>query len=160
LVNPAANNRLLLKSTEDIIGADVLASFPSISDDLEDAIKCRCCDRMTAVVFHLMRALEVVIRTLGKSLNDQAMDPKRNPTWETILKRCDAELALPGDKRSAEWASNGAFYADLTADLRSIKTAWRNPTMHVDRSYTAEQAIDVWNATVTFLKHASSKLHE
>src|ERR1019366_7274657 len=140
--NPKANNRLFLKATEEVVGVGVLTSFPSTSDDLEDAIKCRCCGRTTATVFHLMRALEVAIRALGNTLGDPNIDPKRNPTWEAILKRCDTELALPGHKRSAEWASNGDFHAELAADLRSIKTAWRNPTMHVDRSYTAEQADD------------------
>jgi hypothetical protein len=158
--DPKANNRATLKSTEEIFGAAILRSFPSASDDLEEAVKCRCCDRRTATVFHLMRALEVAIRALGKSLNDANMDPARNPAWESILRRCDTELALPSDKRSSEWALNGHFYAELAADLRSIKTAWRNPTMHVDRSYTAEQASQVWNATLTFLQHASSKLHE
>ncbi len=34
--------------------------------------------------------------------------------------------------------------ATVTANLRAVKDAWRNPTMHVDIDYDEEKATDVW----------------
>jgi len=138
----------------------VTVSFPSSTLDVEDACKCYALGRNTACVFHLMRVMEVGLRALGKSLNDERLDPKRNPSWETILKRCDDELAKSIKDRSEDWKNSPEFFVDASANLRAVKNAWRNPTMHVEINYDEDRALEVLGAVNGFMRHISTKLKE
>lgn len=139
-------------------GLGLKDKFKEAHRDAEEAGKCLAFGRNTAGVFHLMRVMEVGLRELGGSLNDASLDPKTNPTWEKILGRCDKELAKPYKERSPEWAADGSFFSSATADLRAVKDAWRNPTLHVERFYDGEEARDVWNAARAFMRHLALKL--
>jgi len=86
-----------------LLGTDVNAAFPSAQPDVEHASKCFAFDRNTAVVFHLMRVMEVGLRALAASLNDPKLDPKKNPNWGAILRKCDEELRKPLGDRCSEW---------------------------------------------------------
>ena len=113
-------------------GEDTIAKFQPVGSDVEEAGKCYAAGRDTACVFHLMRVMEVGLRALGSSLNDPRLDPKRNPSWDSILKKCDEELGKALKDRAVEWRDDDAFYSTATANLRAVKDAWRNPTMHVE----------------------------
>jgi hypothetical protein len=132
--------------------------FTVIYRDAEEAGKCLAYDRGTACVFHLMRIMECGLRSLGRSLNDSTLDPKTNPSWEKILGRCDREMQKPLSERSDEWKQDESFYSGATANLRAVKDAWRNPTLHVERDYAPEDAQDVWNAVGAFMRHLAKKL--
>jgi hypothetical protein len=134
------------------------AKFGAIYRDAEEAGKCLAYDRGTASVFHLMRIMECGLRALGVSLNDSTLDPKTNPTWEKILGRCDKEIQKPLSERAEEWKKDEAFYSTATANLRAVKDAWRNPTLHIERDYAPEDAQDVWNAVGAFMRHLAKKL--
>jgi len=145
-------------SSRALFGEAIIERFPASGNDIEEAGKCYAAGRDTACVFHLMRVMEIGLRTLGASLKDTRLDPKRNPSWEAILKKCDEELGKALSDRAVEWREDDAFYSTATANLRVVKDAWRNPTMHVDQTYTEETALDVWNAVRAFMRHISSKL--
>ena len=115
-------------------------------------------DGNTACVFHLMRVMEHGLRVLGKSLNEPSLDPSRNPSWEVILRKCDEQLKLPIKDRCTEWKTDDLFFSTATANLRSVKNAWRNPTLHIERSYDEETALEVFNATKAFMRHLATKL--
>lgn len=140
--------------------ASVVQSFPSTSMDVEEASKCFALNRYTAVVFHLMRVMEVGLRVLGNTLHDPRIDPKTNPTWDRILQRCRDEQAKPLVQRSQEWRSDEPFFSGVSARLMAVKDAWRNPTMHVERTYTEETALDVFNHVQAFMRHTATKLSE
>jgi hypothetical protein len=141
-------------------GAEVAAAFPSTSYDIEEAGKCFALNRYTACSFHLMRVIEVGLRSLGKALNDPDLDPKKNPSWERLLGKCDKELRKPLQERSQEWKTDELFFSTSTANLRAIKDAWRNPTLHVERSYHEEEAQEVYSAIRSFMRHLATKLAE
>ena len=141
-------------------GKAVTDNLPSAIFDLDESSKCRALGRHTAGVFHLMRALEIGLRVLGTTLNDPGLDPMKNPSWERILGRCDNELKKPHNKRSVEWQQDSQFFSEATANLRAVKDAWRNPTVHVEKTYTEEEALGVYRATKTFLRHLATKLSE
>jgi hypothetical protein len=143
-----------------LFGESTNAAFPSAQPEIEHAAKCLAFGRNTASVFHLMRVMEVGLRVLGKSLNDPALDPKRNPSWEAILKRCDDQLKLPLKDRSPEWKTDDSFFSEAIANLRAVKNAWRNSTMHVERDYDEEEALDVMNAVKGYMRHLAGKLKE
>jgi hypothetical protein len=139
-------------------GEDIPNKFDPARHDIEEAGKCLAYGRGTACVFHLMRVMEVGLRALAASLNDPRLDPRRNPSWDTILKKCDEELLKPMRDRAEEWREDDAFYSTASAQLHAVKDAWRNPTMHVERKYTTEEAEEVWNAVRAFMRHLSKKL--
>jgi hypothetical protein len=138
----------------------VVKKFQSTVRDIEDASRCLALERNTACVFHLMRIAEVGLRALGVALNDPTLDPKRNPSWETILHRCDTELRKPLKDRSPEWHTDEAFFSTATGNLRAVKDAWRNPTMHVEQHYDAKEAREIYAAVRAFMRHLASKLSE
>lgn len=142
-----------------LFGESVSKNFPSAILDIEEAAKCYALGRNTGCVFHLMRVMEVGLRALGASLNDERLDPRRNPSWDAILKKCDEEMSQRHlSERSKEWRENDQFFSGATATLRSVKDAWRNPTMHVEQTYDEETALDVWNAVRGFMRHLATKL--
>jgi hypothetical protein len=143
-----------------LFGDDVAKNFPSASVDIEEAAKCLALDRGTAAVFHLMRVMEVGLRALAKSLNDPRLDPKKNPTWSTILQKGDEELKKPIAQRAPEWAAHDHFFSEAQANLRVVQYAWRNPTMHVEINYDPEKASDVMQSVKAFMRHLASKLQE
>jgi hypothetical protein len=154
-VVPDERNRFLVKRQ---FGEAVEKNFNPATKDIREAGRCLALGRGTACVFHLMRVMEVGLRALGTSLNDERLDPKKNPTWDTILKRGDAELKLPLKERSGEWRTDEHFFSTAHANLRAVKDAWRNPTMHVEQHYDPEDAEEVWNTVKGFMRHLSKKL--
>jgi hypothetical protein len=137
-----------------------LSRFPGAIRDVEDAGRCLALGRNTACVFHLMRIMELGLRSLGKALKDPSLDPRTNPAWEKILRKCDDELKKPLASRSPEWASDEQFFSEATAFLRAVKDAWRNPTMHIEKHYDATEAADIWRSVRAFMRHLATKLTE
>jgi hypothetical protein len=153
-------NRVELYSGHDLFGPEVSRKFPNAARDIAEAGKCVALGRNAAAVFHLMRVMEAALRSIARSLTDPSLDPARNPSWENILKKCDRELAKPIAERSAQWRSNDAFFSTAIANLRAVKNAWRNPTMHVEKTYSDEEALEIWNAVKGFVRHIATKLDE
>ncbi|MGE0645094.1 MAG: hypothetical protein AB7P24_15630 [Nitrospira sp.] len=156
---PSENARYYLQPQK-VLGQAVLDKFPSIINDVESSCRCYATGNYTAAVFHLMRIMECGLRVLGASLNDNSLDPKKNPTWESILRKCDDELRKKSNDRCHEWRGDEKFFSDATANLRAVKDAWRNPTMHIDQIYDSEQAVAVLNAVKGFMRHLATKLSE
>jgi len=145
---------------KELFGADVARAFPSVIVDIEEAGKSFALERYTACVFHLMRVMEVGLRELARSLSEPSLDPKKNPSWEQILRRCDDELKKPRKERCAEWQGDDQFFSEATASLRAVKDAWRNPTMHVDISYDEDKSRDVFSTVGVFMRALARKLKE
>jgi hypothetical protein len=138
-------------------GDDVANAFPSASFDADEATRCLAFERYTACVLHLMRVLEVGVRALGARL---AIDTTHKPGWEAILKKAHGQLSLPNDKKDPDWINDEAFLSDAIAMFTAVKTAWRNPTMHIEKTYTPEQAERIYDAVNGFMQQLATKLHE
>lgn len=141
-------------------GPAVSERFSSAIVDIEESGRCIALNRSTAAVFHLMRVMELGLRVVGASLNDPSIDPVRNPTWSVMLRRFDSELRKSLPDRSSEWRADEAFFAGVASRLYSVKDAWRNPTMHVQLTYTEEQAMEIYNNVSGFMRHIATKLSE
>jgi len=150
-------DKSLFLNEKNLFGSEVSNAFPSAIVDIEEAGKCLAFERWTAAVFHLMRVMEVGLRVLGNTLK---LHESTNRNWETILKKCDEELKKPLANRSPIWRSDDQFFASATAMLRSVKDAWRNPTMHIEKVYTEEQVESIWNAIKGFMRHLATKIKE
>lgn len=129
-------------------GPLVEKKFPAAIEDIEEAANCIAVGQSTASVFHVMRAMEVAVKRMGKKTGTAILEKE----WGKILSDIGAYVtALPKTtprekKRRAEWSA-------AHANLYHVKQAWRNETMHPKKTYTREQAREVFASTKFFLNH-------
>lgn len=118
---------------------DVLSVLPECGYDIEEAAKCLSLDRSTASAFHSMRVVEVGLKHLWKNtgLKPTAKD------WGAYLAAIDGYAPSRPNSIALQSVSN---------HLKTIKNAWRNPTMHVEAKYTEEEAADIYNALKPLMK--------
>jgi hypothetical protein len=138
-------------------GDAVTVAFPSAGFDADEATRCLAFGRGTACVFHLMRVMEVGLKALGSRLG---IDTEHKPGWEGVLKKAHGLMSLPNDKKDPAWVKDEGFLSDTDAMLIAVKTAWRNPTMHIEKTYTSEEAERIYGAVKGFMQQLSTKLHE
>ncbi|HBI42241.1 MAG TPA: hypothetical protein DDY78_05195 [Planctomycetales bacterium] len=132
-------------------GDEVRDRFLDRSEDMEACGECLGVGLPTACVFHLMRIMEAAVCDLASRLKT-TVNPK--DTWGLILQPIDAAIdALPHGKNASnkELAKHEAF-SEAAAYLRHVKNAWRNNVMHPKRTYTTQEAQDIFDGTKTFLQ--------
>jgi hypothetical protein len=133
-------------------------------NDTEKAIDGIVSDRFkkssveTACVFHLMRAAEVGLKALYKTLNIPA--PKLADSWGKLLEPLDEQLKKKPVDRHGDWATHPDFFDSATNDVRAMKRVWRDKTMHIESNYDEPGASKVLSAVTTFFEHLSSKLDQ
>jgi len=137
-----------------LFGDEVFANFPTANDDIYEAGTCLALGRSTACVMHLMRAVEVGLTVLTRELGL----PTRHD-WGKHLVDVENELTKRY-KVSGSRTPDESFFAESAAQIGHIKTAWRNPTMHVDRAYSEDHAEEILIAVRSLLRHLASRLHE
>ena len=114
--------------------------------------------RYTACVFHLLGVLQVSLALLAKSLRVKF---DSNATWEMVIRTIEAAIkAKQTSTPKRSWSRMEPFYTEAVLDLRAIKNAWRNPTMHFRRKYDESQALRVYETVGEFLGHLATRLHE
>lgn len=138
-----------------LFGQEVADRFNSAIDDVDEAGKCLALGRGTACVFHLMRIMEAGLKSVAKALGIPYA-----PSWESYLKQINDRIEQKYKKKGVQWKKDEPFFRDVAAHLQAVKVAWRNPTMHIERSYNAEQAEEVFNATKGFMRHIATRLQE
>ena len=143
-------------------GADIATAFASAAFEIDEAGKCFALNRHTAAVFHLMRVLEIGITAARKSLQipDPIKPAERN--WAVILRKFKEEFDRRNTQKPPQWAKpeNADFFAEIHASLDAVKNVWRNATMHVEKTYTEEEAEHVMSAVRGFMKKLASHIDE
>ena len=146
-------SRLDYYQKPELFGPDVAVKFPNAIDDIEEAGKCLALDRGTAAVMHLMRVLECGLKGLALLLGIPYA-----PSWESYLKQIQAKISADHQSKDADWKRDEVFFRDISGDLMTIKQAWRNPTMHVGRKYSADEAEEIFRAVRTLMQHLATKI--
>jgi hypothetical protein len=139
-----------------LFGADVSKAFPSSNFDIEEAGMCISLSRGTACVFHLMRVMEVGLRSFARNLGISVPDDKN---WGHILREISAAITRLPDGTTTE-KEHKEFCSGATAHLSSVKDAWRNPVMHVRGAYTGEQAEDIFTHVRSFIRQLATRIQE
>jgi hypothetical protein len=139
----------------ELFGAPVNEKFPSAIYDIEEAGKCLACGRGTAAVFHLMRVMEI-----GLKATAAALEISYAPSWDGYLRQLKANLEKDWKEKSPDWKQEEPFFREVYGHLHAVKIAWRNPTMHVQKVHTAEQAEDIFYAVRGFMRHLAERLSE
>lgn len=117
---------------QSLFGQSVVNRFPRIQFDMVEAGNCFAMGRGTACVFHLMRIMEIGVQEFGNALGVQIQGFK---PWQNILDEINKAIrALPSkDPKTIE-------KSEASANLYSVKLAWRNDVMHPNDKYTLEEA--------------------
>ena len=89
-------------------------------------------------VFHCMRVLErgIFATELGMALTPSTKANDR--TWGGILK--PIKLKWTNNPELGRQAPRGDFFERVVADFETVKIAWRNQAMHVERPYSFDAA--------------------
>jgi hypothetical protein len=139
-------------SPEALFSEKILKEFPVIRDEVEDAARCIAFGRGTSSVFHLMRIMEAGLKILAKSLGIPYA-----PSWEAYLKQIGSKIDAPHKTKGIRWKRDEPFFRDILGDLHNVKIAWRNPTMHIVRRYTPDEADEVFRAVRTFMGRIATR---
>lgn len=130
-----------------------ISKFPKITGDIEEAAKCLALNRYTGAVYHLQRVMEFGLKALAVKVGK----PFDRNTWDSHLKDIEKELEARYKAAGAR-TPDEEFYSGAASQLAHVKVAWRNPTMHIERTYTIDVATDIWHAVKAFMRHLSTKL--
>jgi hypothetical protein len=137
-----------------LFGEQVFTSFASANDDITEAGTCLALERSTACVMHLMRAMEVALAALAKTVS---VGPQND--WGSYLRLIDKELSNRAKTAGARSADE-QFYAEAATQFDHVRRAWRNPTMHVEKTYTQDRAAEILQAVKSFMSHLATKVSE
>ncbi|MGE7085703.1 hypothetical protein [Achromobacter xylosoxidans] len=155
------DRKLYLREPAESIGSDVVKKFPSAVSELKSSTNCLAFEEPTAAVFHLLRALEIGIQALCKSLGLATSIAGRGQNWGALLTAIDNEIARRERAKPPIWTNLDArFFKEVRASLGLIKDAWRNPTMHVENSYDWNEAEHIFAIAKGLLRSISLKIDE
>jgi hypothetical protein len=144
----------------DVVDGEVSFNFPSAVFELEEAAKCLALARHTAAVFHIMRVLEIGIRSLARFLDidDPVRPAQRN--WAIILKtirsKIDEKWPVSTSLLNADRQKVDGLYATLDA----VRNPWRNATMHVETIYAPHEATHIYNCAHFFMQKLAAVCDE
>ena len=134
----------LLTSYEPPFGRGVSDAFPEAIEEVEEAAKCLALERTTAVVFHLMRAIELAVASCSTKFGFIA-----DKEWGKMLSDLGRGIeSLPKGTLKTDWSAAHSL-------LFHVKEAWRNPTMHPKKTYTETESASVFEAVKAFMQALS-----
>ena len=119
-----------------------------ISFDVEEGAKCLAVRRATASVFHMCRVLESVTDKLRIAVG---LQKKHKETMGPLIKRIITTISGWSENTPKEQKKKRAFEG-ISAFLQSVVVAWRNPTMHVEKSYSFSHASDIYDSVKAFVQ--------
>lgn len=147
-----------------LFGPTVVATFPAAKADIIEAGNCLAAECNTAAVFHAMRVVEWGLRAFCVHLGFHRLRvvkksgkikfiPVDYLEWEKILDglqlRVDQriEKMRPGPKKQ----STQEFYYPALQDIRGVRDAWRNHTMHNRREFSSADADAIFSHVIRLM---------
>lgn len=81
----------------------------------------------------------------------------RNPTWDRIIKAVNTKVGtLP--RGTAAQRRKHEFFATASTNMNAVRIAWRNNVMHMERTYTKEEALNILHATKGLMNFLADNL--
>lgn len=153
-------NEDLYNKGAQLFSPDMSIKYPNASYEIDEACKCLALERGTACMFHLMRTMELSVRATAKCL--QIPDPIKpsDHAWGPIQKTIDDAMKIKWPTAASRQSGDGAIFDSINAMLAAVRSPWRNPTMHIDKVYTTQQAGDVLDAVRGFMRVVISRFDE
>jgi hypothetical protein len=121
----------LIVSAESLFPSDLPLKVPEAIGDIREAGKCVAFDIPTAAGFHMMRALEIVLRLYYDAVTNGKPRPKTNNMGDYLN----------------EMVVNHHGEEKVLAVLKQIKDLHRNELMHPETTLTLDEAIGLLGIT-------------
>ena len=143
-----------------LFGSAVAGRFPSAVFDIQEAGSCFALGRPTAGVMHLMRALEVSLDAIGRGIGVANVIVEAKNSWGTALRHMREQIEKNDKTKDPAWMAKSSFFHNAHAYLSSVKNAWRNPSMHLEKRYVDKEAARIYRAVKDFMEHLAEHLDE
>lgn len=139
----------------------MLTACPEASKEITRAGNCYAFGEWTACVFHAMRAAELGLRAVAKTLSIQLNQPLETADWQTLIDQIDLKLkVLKQTTRTAQRDEEIQFYSDANIQFHNFKESLRKHVSHARETYEEEQSISVLHRTREFLEVLSTRVKE
>lgn len=109
---------------------------------------------------HLMRSLEVALDAIGLGVGVPNAVIEAKNSWETLLRKIGKQIEDNDKAGDPNWIPKRQFFADAHAHLFTVKNAWRNPSMHLEKKYDDREAERIFRAVQDFMEHLATHLNE
>jgi hypothetical protein len=148
---------------EPLLGLIVGLNFPGATYEAHQAGKCLAIGCDTAAVFHMMRIMEIGLRSVARCLEipDPTKAAERN--WGAMLRDIKKDMeSRSGQSPTKAWKNpdDKEFFESVYASIDAVRVAWRNTTMHVEIKYTPDEAEHILGAVKGFMKKLASRADE
>lgn len=140
---------------EPLFGDDVLAQFPGVWQDIEEAGKCLALSRWTASVFHLMRVLEHGLPWMANRAG--ITEDLSYENWHNIIERIQSRIADIGTWSKGPVKQEALrAYSDTATEFAYFKDAWRNHVAHKRLSFDEAGAKRVFSHVKAFMQQLAT----
>lgn len=129
-----------------LVGTPIQDKFPRAFNEFQAGGRCYAYGENTACAFHLNRVLEDGLKALAVALGQ----PFDRNSWDAHLKDVERELTVRYKSAGARTVDE-LFYSDLSTQFGHLKTAWRNPTMHIEAKYDERDGLYLLQTTERFV---------
>jgi len=139
------------KEAEILWGDATLGAFPEATRDMGAAMRCSALNEWTACVFHLMRVLELGLRTMATRF----AVPFEVDSWHKVIKGIEDGIGELRNKQGLTVKDRAeiTYYSDAASQFRHFKDAWRNHVSHSREHYDGRDAAKVLAHVVEFMQH-------
>lgn len=142
-----------------------LGAFPSVGEEIIDAMDCYAVGHNTACVFHLMRIAEHGLRALSRSLAvefPKTGTPIEWAQWQDLIDQIRSKGKQEAERLPKGTARDAArdFYSGAVHHFEGFKEKYRNAVMHVRRRYDELDALRAINQVRDFMNGLSFKVGE
>ena len=105
---------------------NVIARFPDVLSDLEEARKCFALNRYAASVFHSTQIVEITLIELGRFI--KVKDPRSG--WTAVTGTLHRIIGKPYKDRTRFERKYFEFLEQVHGTVAALKDAWRNKVSH------------------------------
>lgn len=132
----------LLERADENLSSDVRARLsPEATSDIVQAGRCLAFECHTAVGFHILRAVETLIREYHAKLTNSAIAPK-NRNWGIYIKKLRSSNAK----------------SEIVGFLEHIKDHYRNPIVHPESTLTGDEAFALFYACLSAINQLDAAI--
>lgn len=131
--------------------------FPDAAGEFVQAGKCLALGLDTACAFHAIRAVEAAIVAMMRCLS---VEPRQR-NWGEYLKVVRENIVPDrGKPTSRTWViqSDAQLFQDFLTTLQTLKRLYRDPTMHIEKSYSPAEARKIYDQTSILMEAVANRM--
>jgi hypothetical protein len=103
--------------------------------------------------------MEIGLRATARCLGIPDPIKARERNWAVILEKIRTQIDAKWPA-STRLRGDGVLFENIYTSLDAVKNSWRNSTMHVERTYTEEEAMHVFHAVKGFMSKVAERMDE